>query len=161
MTSWHDYHSIDLVLGTILQTIDCVYLQLPCCNPHLAEGKASQCEPCHILHPMTSVVCACSTARHWLPCWMVAQVEQPENFSVLLWDAWGLSTDSGMWCQSNARRQILSSPWVLNLDYIYPFFPPWTPFSFPPVFNTSPATWTLSTSHDLNKTMPLIPKLTR
>jgi len=44
MPSWRDYHRIALVLGTILRTIDCVYLQLPGGNPPLAELKASQSE---------------------------------------------------------------------------------------------------------------------
>jgi len=39
-----DYHRIALVLGTILRTIDCVYLQLPGGNSTLAELKASQSE---------------------------------------------------------------------------------------------------------------------
>jgi hypothetical protein len=40
MPFWHDYHHIALILGTILLTFDCVYLQLPGGNPHLAELKA-------------------------------------------------------------------------------------------------------------------------
>jgi hypothetical protein len=44
MPSWCDYHRIALVLATILQTIDCVYIQLPDGNPPLAELKASQSE---------------------------------------------------------------------------------------------------------------------
>jgi hypothetical protein len=44
MRSWRDYHRIALVFGTILRTIDCVYLQLPDGNPPLAELKASQSE---------------------------------------------------------------------------------------------------------------------
>ena len=44
MPSWRDYHRIALVGGTILRTIDCVYLQLPGGNPPLAELKASQSE---------------------------------------------------------------------------------------------------------------------
>jgi hypothetical protein len=44
MPSWHNYHPIALVLGTILSTIDCVYLQLPDGNPALAELNASQSE---------------------------------------------------------------------------------------------------------------------
>jgi hypothetical protein len=44
MPSSPDYHRIALVLGTILQTIDWVYLQLPGGNPPLAELKASQRE---------------------------------------------------------------------------------------------------------------------
>jgi hypothetical protein len=44
MPSWRDYQRIALVLGTILQTSDCVYLQLPGGNPTLAELKASQSE---------------------------------------------------------------------------------------------------------------------
>jgi hypothetical protein len=42
--SWRDDHHIALVLGTILLTIDCVYLQLPGGNPPLAELKALQWE---------------------------------------------------------------------------------------------------------------------
>jgi hypothetical protein len=45
MHSWRNYHRIALVLGKILQTIDCVYLQLPSGNPPLAELKASESEP--------------------------------------------------------------------------------------------------------------------
>jgi len=40
MLSWRTYHWIALVLGTILRTIGCVYLQLPVANPLLAELKA-------------------------------------------------------------------------------------------------------------------------
>jgi hypothetical protein len=40
--SWRDYHRIALVLGPILQTIDCVYLQLAGGNPPVAELNASQ-----------------------------------------------------------------------------------------------------------------------
>ena len=29
MPSWRDYDSVALVLGTIIRTIECVYLQLP------------------------------------------------------------------------------------------------------------------------------------
>jgi hypothetical protein len=42
MPSWHDYDWIALVLGTILRTIDCVYLQLAGGNPPLGELKATQ-----------------------------------------------------------------------------------------------------------------------
>jgi hypothetical protein len=42
MPSCRDYHRIALGLGTILQTIDRVYLQLPDGNSPLAELKASQ-----------------------------------------------------------------------------------------------------------------------
>jgi hypothetical protein len=44
MPSWRDYQRIALVLGTILRTIDCVYLLLPGGNPTLAELKTSQSE---------------------------------------------------------------------------------------------------------------------
>jgi len=39
MPSWHDYHGFALVLSTILQTIECVYLRLPGGNPPSAELK--------------------------------------------------------------------------------------------------------------------------
>jgi len=65
MPSWHNYHRIGLVLGTILQTIHFVYLQLPGGNPPLPELQASQSEQWRILYPMTSVACAFSTARRW------------------------------------------------------------------------------------------------
>jgi len=38
------------------------------------------------------------------------------------------------------------------------FFPPTPPFSFLPIWNTPPASWTISTSRDLHRTMPLVPK---
>jgi hypothetical protein len=41
MPSWDNYHRIALSLGTILRTIDCVYLQLPGGSPTLGELKAS------------------------------------------------------------------------------------------------------------------------
>jgi hypothetical protein len=63
MRSWRNYHRIALVLGTILRTIDCVYLQLSDGNPPLAELKASHSEKSRILYPMTSVAFAFSTAR--------------------------------------------------------------------------------------------------
>jgi hypothetical protein len=44
MLSWRDYHRVTLILGTILQIIDCVCLQLPGGNPPLAEPKASHSE---------------------------------------------------------------------------------------------------------------------
>jgi hypothetical protein len=44
MPSWRNYHCIALVLGTIHQTINCVYLQLPSGNPPSAELKALQME---------------------------------------------------------------------------------------------------------------------
>jgi len=44
MHSWRDYHRLALNLGTVLRTINCVYLQLPDGNPRLAELKASQSE---------------------------------------------------------------------------------------------------------------------
>jgi hypothetical protein len=42
MPAWHSYHSITHVLGTILQTIDCVYYQLPGGKPPVAELQALQ-----------------------------------------------------------------------------------------------------------------------
>jgi hypothetical protein len=42
--SWCDYHRIALVIGTILETMDGVYRQLPGGNPDWAELKASQRE---------------------------------------------------------------------------------------------------------------------
>jgi hypothetical protein len=42
--SWRDYNRVALVLGTILRTINSVYLQLPIVNPPLAELKAWQSE---------------------------------------------------------------------------------------------------------------------
>jgi hypothetical protein len=44
MPSWQDYHCIALFRCTILQTIDCVFLQLSVGNAPLAELKASQSE---------------------------------------------------------------------------------------------------------------------
>ena len=44
MPSSRDYHRIVLVLGTILRTINCVYLQLSGGNPSLAELQAFQSE---------------------------------------------------------------------------------------------------------------------
>jgi len=49
----------------------------------------------------------------------------------------------------------------LELENIYPFFPPTPPVSFPPISYTPPASWTTSTSRDLPKTAPLVPKHTR
>jgi len=47
-----------------------------------------------------------------------------------------------------------------ELEYIYPFFPPTPSFSFPPVLNTLPASWTILTSCDWHETTPLVPKHT-
>ena len=75
MPSWRKYHSIALVLGTILVTIDGVYLQLPSQNPPLADRNALPSEKSGILYPMKSVACPLSTARHvgccvgWLHSW--------------------------------------------------------------------------------------------
>jgi len=75
MPSWREHHSIALVPGTILWTIVCVYVQPPGGIPTLAEMKALHMEQWHILYPMTSVVCAFSTARgvgccvEWLHSW--------------------------------------------------------------------------------------------
>jgi hypothetical protein len=44
MPSGRIIHSIALILGTIVRTIDCVYRQLPDGNPPLAELKALQSE---------------------------------------------------------------------------------------------------------------------
>jgi hypothetical protein len=44
MPSWRAYHRVALVVGTILRTIDCVYLQLPGGHPTMAELKASRSE---------------------------------------------------------------------------------------------------------------------
>jgi hypothetical protein len=44
MPSWRNYHRIALVLGTILETIDRVYLQLSGGNLPLPELTASQSE---------------------------------------------------------------------------------------------------------------------
>jgi len=44
MPSWRNYHSIGLVIGTILQTIDFAYIQLPGGNSPLAELEALQTE---------------------------------------------------------------------------------------------------------------------
>jgi len=63
MPSGGDYDCIALILGTILRTINGVYLQLPDGNPSLAELKALQSEQRRILYPMTSGGCALSTAR--------------------------------------------------------------------------------------------------
>jgi len=126
----------------------------------------------------------------------------------LLWDARGLSNQSGVWCKMNSWHRKLSLLRVLNLvsmrlihqapggcarwrlgcfvfvtqqtagyeskssypsswtkklqelKYIYPFFPPTPPLSVPPIWNTLPASWTISTSCDLHKTMPFVPKHT-
>jgi len=82
MRCWREYQCIAIILGTILPSIDCVYLQLPDRNPPLAELKASQIKPCRILYPNSSFACAFATARRWSPCWMLAQLEQPGNYSV-------------------------------------------------------------------------------
>jgi hypothetical protein len=58
MPSWCNFDSVALILGTILWTIDLVYLQLPAGNPLMAELRASQSEQWLILYPMTSVACA-------------------------------------------------------------------------------------------------------
>jgi hypothetical protein len=50
---------------------------------------------------------------------------------------------------------------LLELKYIYPFYPPTPPFSVLLVLNTPAAFWTISTSSDLYKTTPLAPKHTR
>jgi hypothetical protein len=44
MPSWRNYHHIALVIGTILRTIDSLYLQLPGGNPTLVELKELQSE---------------------------------------------------------------------------------------------------------------------
>jgi len=75
MRSWHNYHSTALVLGTLLPTIDCVYLQAPGGNLSLAELKASELKQWCILYPTTSIVFAVSTTRcfgshvGWLHSW--------------------------------------------------------------------------------------------
>jgi hypothetical protein len=105
---WRDDHCIALVLGTILRTIDWVYLQLPHCNPPLVELKASQSEQSHILHPMTSVACAFFTGRHWLLCWIVAQLGQLENYSVWteMYEIW----DVKVVCDSRAMLSVANCP---------------------------------------------------
>ena len=63
IASWRNLDSNALVLGTILVTIDCVYLQLPSGNPHLAALRTSQSAQWPIHDSMTSIECACFTAR--------------------------------------------------------------------------------------------------
>jgi len=48
-----------------------------------------------------------------------------------------------------------------ELGYMYPFFTPTPPFTFPSILNTPPASWTISTSCDMHKTMPPILQHTR
>ena len=56
-------HSIALVLGTILRTIDSVQHHVPCGIPHFAELNALQNEECGILYLIISVPSAFSTGR--------------------------------------------------------------------------------------------------
>jgi len=115
MLSWHSYHRIALVLGTILRTIDYVYLQLPSGNRPLAELNTLQSEHWGVPYPMTSVMCAPSTARRvanlvgWLPSW---DIPRTTPFA----PRW-MKSKWLKWCvmQSNARRRKVPSPRWINL----------------------------------------------
>jgi len=115
MPSWRGHHSIALVFGTILRTIDCVYYPLPGGNPPFAEQKALQSEQWHSLHLMTSVACAFSTARRfgtfvgWLHSWDNLRTTQ---FAPRCTRS---NQEHGVWCNTNARCRKRSSPRVLNL----------------------------------------------
>jgi len=115
MPSWREYHSIALLLGTVLQIIVCVYRQFPCGNSSLAKLKASQIEEWRILYPMTSIACAFSTARCVGSRVGLLHIGTTRELLCLLWDARRLSCKSGMWCKSNAWCCKLSSPRVLHL----------------------------------------------
>jgi hypothetical protein len=122
MPSWRDFHRIALILGTILRTIVCIYLQLPGGNHSLAELNASQSEQWWILYPTKSLACAFCTARRWQLCGMVAQLGQTENYSVSskMHRVWAVT----MMCDANAMPSVINcpvhkyqtaSPRVLNL----------------------------------------------
>jgi len=115
MSSWRNYHRIAHVLGTILRTIDCVYLQHPGGNPPLAELKASHIEQWRIFYPMTSVACAFSTARHvgsrvtWLHSCNNLRTTQ---FAPRCTRSSG---KNGIWRKSNLWHRKLSWPPILTL----------------------------------------------
>jgi len=60
---WWCSQSIALVLGSILRTIDCVYLLFSGWKPPFAELKPWQSEQWHLLYCITSVAWSLSTAR--------------------------------------------------------------------------------------------------
>jgi len=115
MPCWCSYHSIVFVLGTILLTIDPVYLQLPSRNQLLAELKAFQSEQWCIIYPMTSVACAFPLLGVLVALLDPCTVGTTWELLRLLWDARGLSGKHGVCCKSNGWHRELSSPRVLNL----------------------------------------------
>jgi len=111
MPSWGTIHSIVCILGTILQTMDCLYLQLPNGNPTLAELNALQREQWGFVYPMTSVACTLSTAScvgYHVDgcivgtCWELLR---------LFWDAWRLRDKCSMWysCNTWGHKTLLTS----------------------------------------------------
>jgi len=108
MPAGRDCHCIAHVLGTILRTIHCVYLPLSDGNPPFAERKASQSEQSLILYPMKPVGCAFSTVRRWWPCWMVAQLGQPVNYSICS-EMYEVSAVK-MMCDADATPRVVHCP---------------------------------------------------
>jgi len=105
MPSSRGYHSIALGLGTILWTINCIYLQLPGGIPPLAELQVSQSEPWRILYTMTSVACAISTARRvgshveWWHSW--------DNLRTTQFVARCTRSERQKWCVMRKHRLVL------------------------------------------------------
>jgi len=165
-------------------------------NDVLSILKHQLCVLCPLLGMVVTVYDGCTVGTTWE---LLSSLE----------NAGGLSSKSGWWCKSNARRHKHSSPRVLylpsrllmneepggcatwrlgrfvfvnqqntgyesklsyltswtkksqELEYIYPFNPPTPPCCFPSMLDTPPACQSISTSRDLHKTTPLVPKHTR
>jgi len=117
MPCWRDHHSIALILCTILQSIDCVYLQLPGGNPPF--GRAKSITKRSMLYSLSydiSWVCFFHRQGCSQLCWMVAKLGQPEIYSVFseMHEVWAAKVV----CIANATPSIINCPhreyWILS-----------------------------------------------
>jgi len=108
MCSWREYHSTVLVLGTILRTLDCVYLQLSGRNPSFAKLKVWENAQWCIVYPMTPVACAVSTARHVVSClgWLHCR----DNLRTTQLVSKCMRSERSKWCVMHEQR---AAPWTV------------------------------------------------
>jgi len=108
MPSWRHYHSIALILGIILPSIICVYLQLHGWNPHLAELMHRKANKdvfsilwhqlrvlCPLLCMLVAVLDGCTVGKNW-------------ELLSLLWDARGGAVE--LVCRLKATPSVRNWP---------------------------------------------------
>jgi len=103
------YRSIALVIGTILRTIDCVYLQLPGGNAPLTvlqHGNANNDVFSILWHQLRVLFPPLGMLGAGLDGYIVRATWELRG---VLRDARGLSGESGVRCKGNTRRHKLSS----------------------------------------------------